>query len=142
MTGTKNYMTAAETFGQRLTAERKRLGFTQTKLGEMLGMGRSMVSTIESGHSSLDTARLLGLQEHGLDLIFLTTGKRPIEIAVSNMDWHIVVSATEQINHSAQRNSVELSSQKFAIILKKIVPIIAAGQQPIDSIDDLVLLAT
>ena len=104
-------------------------------------MGRSMVSTIESGHSSLDTARLLGLQEHGVDLNFLVSGKRPIEAAAESTDWQFVVLAIEQIKRSAQKNSVELPPEKTATILKNVMQMAAAGQNAHDCINELVLLA-
>jgi transcriptional regulator with XRE-family HTH domain len=134
-------MSNSEIFGQRLSAERKRLGLSQARLGDLLGMGRSMVSTIESGNSSLDTARLIGLQEHDFDLNFLVTGARVGEIAAKNMNWEFALSVDQTIRNWAQLRGLDLSVEKRALILKHFVQKAATGPSSEHDLEELLRMA-
>ena len=60
------------TLGQRIQAERKRLGLSQEGLGEALGVTRQAISKWESGQSLPESDKLLALSEYfGVSLDYL-----------------------------------------------------------------------
>ena len=61
---------------KHLKEERVRLGLTQKRLGELLGVSNSFVSEMEKGKSSVPIDKLPLLASLGFDVQYLVTGVR------------------------------------------------------------------
>lgn len=64
------------TFGQRLTAERERIGRTQEQLGALVGATKRSVIDWEGGDASPKASYLEKMAAEGMDVLFVLTGKR------------------------------------------------------------------
>jgi transcriptional regulator with XRE-family HTH domain len=64
------------TMEKYIKEERLRLGLTQKRLGELLGVSNSFVSQLEKGLSALPMDKLPLLAMHGFDVQYLVTGVR------------------------------------------------------------------
>ncbi len=62
--------------GNRLREERERLGFTQTEFAALGGATKNSQYNYEKGGRSPDTAYLLGIAAHGVDILYVVTGER------------------------------------------------------------------
>jgi transcriptional regulator with XRE-family HTH domain len=62
--------------GQRLRAERKRIGATQAALADMGGIKRNALFKYEKGENSPTVEFLYRLAEYGLDATYVLTGRR------------------------------------------------------------------
>lgn len=69
-------------FGQRLKEERKRVGFTQPQLGEIVSLTKRTVIDWEKDKSSPTGIQLAAMAKHGFDVSYLITGMRtqPVEL--------------------------------------------------------------
>ena len=69
-------------FGQRLKEERKRVGFTQPRLGEIVSLTKRTVIDWEKDKSSPTAIQLAAMAKHGFDVSYLITGIRtqPVEL--------------------------------------------------------------
>lgn len=64
---------------KRLRQERERLGFNQKTFGELGGVSKNTQLAYESGASQMTIDYLVRLSAHGLDVGFVTTGRRSDE---------------------------------------------------------------
>lgn len=64
------------TIGDRLKEERVRLGLSQTDLGAIGGVGKTTQINYEKGERSPDAAYLSAAAAHGLDVLYVLTGKK------------------------------------------------------------------
>ncbi len=62
--------------GERLRAERRRLGLNQADFGEIAGVSRRTQASYEAGTGIPDAAYLAALAVRGLDVLFVVTGAR------------------------------------------------------------------
>jgi len=62
------------TFGERLRAERKRLGLTQEALAAVGGVKKLAQINYEKGATAPDAAYLAAVSERGVDVLFLIAG--------------------------------------------------------------------
>ncbi len=62
--------------GERMTAERKRLNFTQKQVYEALGLGAASLSRYEQGKRTLDLIQAHDFAALGYDMHFVLTGNR------------------------------------------------------------------
>jgi transcriptional regulator with XRE-family HTH domain len=68
-----------ETFvgiGERLKAERERLGFNQTELAAKAGASKNSQYNYEKGERSPDASYLAAVAEQGVDVLYVLTGER------------------------------------------------------------------
>ncbi|RQQ73117.1 XRE family transcriptional regulator [Burkholderia stagnalis] len=65
-----------ENFGERLKAERKRLGLKQAELADRAGTTNVAQSRYESGDRSPDWEYLSAVARAGVDVLYVLTGKR------------------------------------------------------------------
>ncbi|WP_164276575.1 helix-turn-helix transcriptional regulator [Stenotrophomonas sp. B1-1] len=66
---------SASHVGQRLKAERKRLGLSQTQIAEPFGMQRQTIQRYEAGKSSPTTEYLLAVEQLGINAGYVLTGR-------------------------------------------------------------------
>lgn len=64
------------TIGERLKEERSRLGFNQTDLATLGGVGKTTQINYEKGNGSPDAAYLAAVAEKGVDVLYVVTGER------------------------------------------------------------------
>lgn len=64
------------TIGERLKEERSRLGFNQTDLAAVGGVGKTTQINYEKGAGSPDAAYLAAIAEQGADVLYIVTGER------------------------------------------------------------------
>lgn len=62
--------------GSRLREERLRLGLSQAALGERIGVQKRTILDWEKNRTSPTGAHLSALSEHGVDVVYVITGKR------------------------------------------------------------------
>lgn len=62
--------------GARLREERERLGLSQPRLGELLGVTKQTVFSWESGRTAPDGFHLMALADAGFDVAWVVTGER------------------------------------------------------------------
>lgn len=67
--------------GERLRSERERLGLSQTEFGTAGGVSRGTQKAYEQGSTSPDVRYLLALQGLGVDVAFVLTGERSLQLA-------------------------------------------------------------
>ena len=65
-----------KTMGERLTAERLRLNFTQKHVYTALGIGVATLSRYENGHRPLDMLQAHEFAALGYDMHYVLTGQR------------------------------------------------------------------
>lgn len=71
-----HFLVNSQSFGYRLRNERERLGFTQTALGKLAGIGRTTQHVYETDVRSPDVAYLEKMQGSGVDVAYLLLGVR------------------------------------------------------------------
>lgn len=69
------------TFGERLKAERKRIGATQAVFGQLGGVTKLTQLNYEKGQRAPDAAYLAALAEQGVDVLYVVTGERTPPLA-------------------------------------------------------------
>ncbi len=105
--------------GKRLAAERRRLGLTQEKLAETIGLQRAAVAMVESGKSGLDAERLAQLSLNlGIDAHYVMFGEPLARAGVRALDPILLMSILNGIARWRKRNTVEISAEKHARLLK------------------------
>ncbi|MDR3086760.1 MAG: helix-turn-helix domain-containing protein [Azoarcus sp.] len=71
------------TFGERLRAERERFGLTQTQLGLAGGVQKQAQLKYEKDERSPDAAYLSAIASIGVDVLYILTGARHVNVATS-----------------------------------------------------------
>ncbi|OZB35497.1 MAG: hypothetical protein B7X44_09745 [Halothiobacillus sp. 15-55-196] len=66
-------------FYERLREERNRLGLTQEAFGMICGVKRKAQIAYEAGERHPDSVYLTALSEHGVDVLYILTGRRVAE---------------------------------------------------------------
>ncbi len=107
-------------YGQRIAAERKRLGLTQHELATFLGVGRTAVAMIETGKASLDIGRLVELGVSGFDILFVLTGMPGSQAAGKLLNWELCLSITKHVQKWADQRGTQLPSAIEAMLVKSI----------------------
>lgn len=104
------------TIGQRLREERKRLGFTQPKLGEVTGVIKGTQIAYEKDERSPDTKYLAAAAKSGVDVLYVITGER-----VSHLH-KAILELTDQLQTAKQ------CTQEERALLDKVRQAQASGQ--------------
>lgn len=107
-------------YGQRIAAERKRLGLTQNELGTLLGIGRTAVAMIETNKASLDISRLVELGAHGFDILFVLSGMPGRQAAGKLLDWELCLSIAKHVQTWAKQREVHLPPSNEAMLVKNL----------------------
>ncbi|HCF0781092.1 TPA: helix-turn-helix domain-containing protein [Pseudomonas aeruginosa] len=63
-------------FGERLSDERKRLGYNQSDFSALAGITRKTLFGYESGERAPDALALAAWAKSGLDVLYVVTGQR------------------------------------------------------------------
>lgn len=79
LTETEDKKLDAETFSQRLKAERKRLGHTQQEIAGLCGIRREMWVKYEAGSAEPSYKVLEHFDLHGADVLYILTGRKELK---------------------------------------------------------------
>ncbi len=71
-------------FGERLRAERERLGLTQAEFSALGGVGRNAQRRYETDERAPDSDYLTRIADAGADILYIVTG-RPSPVAIENI---------------------------------------------------------
>lgn len=74
------------TLGGRLASERERLGLNQDQLGALVGKSRRAITAWESGEQSPNAMILIELAAHGLDTVYVLTGRRQATVELMSAE--------------------------------------------------------
>ncbi|MEH6490736.1 helix-turn-helix domain-containing protein [Halopseudomonas sp.] len=72
----KGYCAQMCSIGDRLRAERERLGLNQEEFGQLGGVNRNSQANYEKGKRSPDAEYLAAVAKHGVDILHVVTGSR------------------------------------------------------------------
>lgn len=105
------------TFGNRLRAERKRLGLNQTTLGAAGGVSKESQLNYENDSRSPDANYLTAIAAAGVDVTYLLTGVRAGDAQLSREEQALLDNykhADEEGKDAARRVLSSLAKQKAA----------------------------
>lgn len=91
--------------GDRLKAERERLGYTQTEFAELAGASKRSQIGWEQGRSAPDANALAAWLEEGLDVIFVLSGQRTNVSSSRHLppDEQLLLEAYRSLNPAARK---------------------------------------
>lgn len=105
-------------FGLRLSSERRRLGLSQQKVADLLGISRSAVGMLETDRASLEVQRLLQLGQSGYDVLKVLTDEPGRVAAGRILDWNLCVEVTERVSAWEHARGLQLPPDKKALVVK------------------------
>jgi transcriptional regulator with XRE-family HTH domain len=107
---------------ERLLAERKRLGQTQSGVSATTGVSRATVAAYENGKTTADAEYLANLAVAGFDIHYILTGRSAAEAAVDAFDWEIAEELLEGIEQFARSSALSLSAAMKVRLLRVLLP--------------------
>lgn len=110
--------------GERLKEERKRLGFSQIKLCELMGITRKTLFSYETGERSPNVLFLASLYDHDFDVDYILKGKHgPLQPALMEKIRQAAESAFQMVNST----DIAVTPAQFAQMLITLVD----NQEPV-----------
>ena len=104
------------TIGERLKEERSRLGFNQTDLAALGGVGKTTQINYEKGNGSPDALYLSAVAEKGVDVLYVVTGERKPQFADS-----ITAEEADLLKHYRELSDVDRQgTQKIILALSRL----------------------
>lgn len=95
--------------GERLKAERERLGLNQTDFGALGGVQKQAQLKYERGDRSPDSAYLASVSEAGVDVLYVLTGQRaPLPRMTQSMTYGSANVVAMPTNEYRQATSMEI----------------------------------
>ena len=129
-------------FGARLAAERKRLGLSQKKLAEWIGIGRSAIGMIETDRAPLDAQRLVDLGADGFDVLFVLTGEPSKVAAAQLIDWDLALAVLQKVRDWSGRRGLTIPAEKQALLVKYLyIHVAQRGRVDEEAMDELLRMA-
>ncbi len=102
----------------RVPQERKRLGETQTDWADLLGVTRSAIAMVETNRVGLDTENLMKLWDHGVDALYVLTGRRSEAIGGELINWTLVERIADRFGRWEAEKGIRIPDAKRATVLK------------------------
>lgn len=99
--------------GERLKAERERLGYNQSDFGECGGKTKLTQSKYENNETSPTADYLLKIQAIGADMIFILTGQRSSPMTLPP-DEAALLDNYRNIGSQEKRDALKTVSSAFA----------------------------
>lgn len=103
------------TFGIRLTEERKRLGFSQEDFAEICGVKRIAQGRYEKGARQPDSNYLMAASQAGVDVTYLITGIRSPEQPAGELLTPRKVALLDNYDHLTESDKAAL--ERHALVL-------------------------
>ena len=92
------------TIGDRLQAERNRLGLNQTEFAALGGVSKASQVNYEKGERSPDANYLSGLADAGVDVLYVLTGvKCAVELTSTNRSHLLLAEQIERLPADLQQ---------------------------------------
>lgn len=98
------------TFGQRLRAERERLGLSQSAFGDLCGVGKNAQINYEGDKRSPDGVYLMAAAGAGADVLFIVTGER----SAASMSPVLLNSISHQLAEPSDYAPIPVYSAELA----------------------------
>ncbi|GEM_PF-2390197 len=92
--------------GERLKAERKRLKMTQPAMAELLDVAVGSIIRYEKLGDPLNQNQLLALQDAGFDAIYISFGKRAVDLDDQEFE---IVEAYRSLQEDAKKGFVGMA---------------------------------
>lgn len=129
-------MDKIEYIGHRLQLDRRRLGLSQTEMGEVTGVSRAAQAGYEGGRSTPDMLYALKASAAGVDLDFVLTGKTSLETSVDKFDWALAEVLMAAMHTVSEELHLTIGHDKLIPLLKILYRLAVtqkSSQKPIDS---------
>ncbi|NLC35920.1 MAG: helix-turn-helix transcriptional regulator [Alcaligenaceae bacterium] len=124
--------------GERLTAERNRLGLNQGEMAERGGVQRTAQSNYERGTRMPDAAYLAALAQHGVDVLFIVTGQ---PTPVPEKDMNLYGDAWEVLDRTLQENKKNMPAEKKRQAAEALFEAVRSGEGSAQSLATLLIKA-
>lgn len=137
-------MNQIEDIGHRLQLERKRLGLSQTELGDLTGVSRPAQAGYEGGRSMPDLLYALKASAAGVDLDYVLTGQSSLEASIDKFDWTLAEELMAAMHIVAKELQITITSDKLMPLLKiqyRLAVTQKSSQRPIDSAREVLRIA-
>lgn len=137
-------MTQNEDIGFRLQQERRRLGLSQTELGDLVGVSRAAQAGYEAGRSTPDLVYALRATAAGVDLNFVLTGKSAREASVDSFDWALAENLMAALHIVSKELHLSIGHDKLIPLLKILYRLAAtqhSSRQTEDSVREVLRAA-
>ncbi len=105
-------------FGDRIKAERRRLGLSQEDLAEKLGVSRSSVAYYEAARTVPDLDFLVHADDAGMDVFYIVFGRHSSEQAGLALDWDLLASILQGIRGWCTNAGLTMPVEKEVAIAK------------------------
>lgn len=105
-------------FGDRIRAERRRLGLSQEELAEQLGVSRSSVAYYEADRTVPDLDFLAHADTVGMDVLYVVFGRHSTEQAGLALDWDLLASILQGIRGWCTNAGLSMPVEKEVAIAK------------------------
>lgn len=142
----QSHINEKNSFGERLRAERQRLGYTQDAFGAGAGVTRLTQAKYEKGESSPNVDYLIAVEEMAADIDYLLTGERREYKSMDVVHGEyadLAASITEEIETAMIAKGIQLSPAKKGQLVATIYRNSRTGS-PVDVrlVSDLLALAS
>lgn len=104
--------------GERLKQERSRLGFSQTDLAGVGGVGKTTQINYEKGERSPDAGYLAAVAEKGVDVLYVVTGERKPQAPGSLSTDEMQLVERYRLMSPDARNTINSVSEALATYTK------------------------
>lgn len=124
--------------GERLTAERNRLGFNQGEMAERGGVQRTAQSNYERGARVPDAAYLAAIAQAGADVLFIVTGTPTPAV---DEDMRLYGDAWEVLDRTLQENKKNMPAEKKRQAAEALFEAVRSGEGSAQSLAALLIKA-
>lgn len=137
-------MNQIEDIGHRLQLDRKRLGLSQTEMGDVTGVSRAAQAGYEGGRSSPDVLYALKASAAGIDLDYVLTGKTSLEASIDKFDWTLAEELMAAMHTVSDELQLTITPDKLIPLLKILYRLAVtqkSSQRSIDSVREVLRIA-
>lgn len=114
--------------GDRLRQERRRLGLSQERFGELAGLKRTVIGFFERGVAVPHTEYLATWAEHSLDVIYVLFGVRPEQLAAAVLSTELTERVFAQIDQFENDLGHTLDPKTRAKVFRMVLAANVSGQ--------------
>lgn len=116
----------ATELGVRIKEERLRIGWSQTRFGEVGGVSKASQIVYERGGRFPDAQYLCLLGQHGIDIGYLLWGRREPEGA-TGVSWVVMGHVAHALETWASENGITLSEERRTWFLRRLYDAFASN---------------
>lgn len=97
-------------FGERLRAERKRLGLSQADAAQVLGVGRVALGHYENGRAMPTVDLLTNAQKAGMNVLWLLLGSDAQQTAIQSINFATLKTVVLAVTDFVKSNELALDA--------------------------------